>query len=129
MRDPLVDVMWGCKVCGRRMRTHGSPLVYRTCDKCKANQRRAQSRKLAAQRKAERHARKQAAGVPRCQHCGKPIEGAVRFSAPDRESFEQWRVRYRRGEARAPPPWARKFCGNTCRQAAFRKRQKDNEAT
>jgi hypothetical protein len=82
--------------------------------------------RLAAKRKAERHARKQDAGVPRCQHCGKPIEGAVRFSAPDRESFEQFIARYRTGERAAPPPWARKFCGNACRQAAFRNHQSND---
>jgi len=130
MRDLLVDVMGGCKICGRRLRTRGSPLVYRTCDDCKAKQRREQSRRLAAKRKAERHVRKQVAGVPRCQHCGKPIEGAVRFSRRDHETFEQWLARYRSNGERIdlpPPPWARKFCNNTCRQAAFRSRQKENE--
>src|SRR5262249_52844625 len=119
--------MGGCKVCGKPMRTNGSPLVYRTCHDCRAERQREQNRRLAAKRKAERHARKQVAGVPRCQHCGKPIEGAVRFSAPDRESSEQFIARYGTGTERAaPPPWARKFCDNACRQAAFRNRQRNN---
>jgi hypothetical protein len=41
---------------------------------------------------------------PRCEQCGKPIEGANLLAT------------------RAGPQWARKFCGNTCRKAAFRAR-------
>ena len=58
-----------------------------------------------ARRKAERHAAKAAMEAPRCEQCGKTIEGAIRLISH----------RYR-------PQWARKFCGNTCRQAAFRAR-------
>jgi hypothetical protein len=120
-RYPLTDVIGGCKVCGKRMQVEGaSPLLYRTCDDCKAKQQREQNRRLAAKRKAERHARKQEAGVPLCQHCGKPIEGAVRFSTRDSSQF----LAVCDGEVvvarAAPPPWARKYCGNSCRQAAFR---------
>jgi hypothetical protein len=94
----------GCKVCGKRILTSGSPLIRRTCDACKADQRRARSRKQEALRKAARHAAKRAMGAPRCEHCGKSIKGAVRLS----------RDRY------GPPQWVRKFCSNACRQAAFR---------
>ena len=41
-------------------------------------------------------------GLPRCQQCGKAIKGANRLTSNGQ--------------------WARKFCGNTCRQAAFRDR-------
>ena len=34
------EVMDGCKVCGKRMLTNRSPLIRRTCDACKAEQRR-----------------------------------------------------------------------------------------
>jgi hypothetical protein len=106
MDEELHEVMGGCQVCGKRMLTHRSPLHYRTCDECKAKQRREASRRLAARRKAERHAIKQTMGVTHCERCGKPIEDAARLSAPARET------------------WARKYCGNACRQAAFRDRQR-----
>jgi hypothetical protein len=97
------EVMGGCKVCGKRMLTNRSPLIHRTCDRCKTEQRRENSRKLAERRKAERHAAKQGMGIPRCEHCSKPIEGAMRLNMGPYRS-----------------QWARKYCGNACRQAAFR---------
>ena len=101
----LREVMGGCKVCGKRMLTPDSPLIRRTCEGCKAEQAREHNRKVAARRKAERHAAKQKLGKPRCEQCGKPIKGAVRLDFT------------RRG-----PRWTRKFCGDACRQAAFRAR-------
>jgi hypothetical protein len=98
----LEEVFGGCKVCGKRMITDRYPLVYRTCDACKLAQRQAHNRKHAALRKAERHAAKQAMRPPRCQHCGEVIEGAVRLDGDG--------------------DWARQFCSNRCRQAAFRAR-------
>ena len=97
------EVMDGCKVCGKPMLTNSSPLIYRTCAACKAEQRRESNRRLAARRKAERHAAKEPMGVPRCQQCGKPIEGANWLNF-------HWNTKQ----------WARRFCGSTCRQAAFR---------
>jgi hypothetical protein len=44
--------MDGCKLCGKRMLTNRSPLIHRTCDACKAKQRREAHRKTAARRKA-----------------------------------------------------------------------------
>jgi hypothetical protein len=99
-----VTVMGGCKVCGKRMLTHRSPLIHRTCDACKVKQRQADNRKLAARRKAARHAAKQKLPAPRCQQCRQLIKGAVRLR--DSDSYY--------------PQWARRYCGNTCRQAAFR---------
>jgi hypothetical protein len=93
------EVIDGCKYCGERMLTDGNPLVVRSC---KAKHRREHNRKTAERRKAERHAAKEEMGVPRCEQCGKAIEGAMRLTA----SYQ----------------WARKFCGNTCRKAAFRAR-------
>ena len=98
----MQKVVVGCKLCGKRMLTHLSPLFKRTCDACKAERRREENRKLAARRKAQRHAAKAALKPPRCQQCGKPIRDANRLE--------------RNGT------WARKFCGNTCRQAAFQAR-------
>jgi len=98
------EVLDGCKICGKRMLTDRSPLIHRTCDACKAEQRRAHNSKMAARRKAERHAAKQAMEAPRCQHCGKPIKGAERVR----------KERYGRAQ------WVRKFCSNACRQATFR---------
>lgn len=110
------EVIDGCKVCGKRMLTDGSPLVRRTCDACKARQQREQRRRLAAKRKAERHEFKAELETPRCQQCGKLIEGVVRLTVP----YSRWRTR---GRARlAEPQWARKYCDSTCRQAAFRAR-------
>jgi hypothetical protein len=99
------EVLFGCEYCGKRMLTDGNPLTYRSCDACKAKHRREGSRRQAADRKARRHAFKAAMGVPRCELCGKTIEGVVRLTLVK----SQWQ-------------WARKFCGNTCRQAAFRAR-------
>ena len=99
------EVMDGCKVCGRAMLTDGSPLIQRTCADCKARQRRESNRRLAARRKAERHAAKAEMKVPRCERCGKAIEGANRLAAPSGDG------------------WARRFCGSACRQAAFRARR------
>ena len=98
------EVYVGCKICGRRVLTNDSPLVRRTCDACKAIQKRERDRRTDARRKAERHAVKAKMAPPRCEQCGKPIEGANLLAT------------------RAGPQWARKFCGNTCRQAAFRAR-------
>ena len=98
----LEEVSGGCKVCGKRMMTDRYPLVKRTCDACKLAQRQAYNRNKAELRKAERHAAKVGEPAPRCQHCGKVIKGAVRFEYPGH--------------------WARRFCGNKCRQAAFRER-------
>jgi hypothetical protein len=95
------EVIDGCKICGRRMLTDGSPLIRRTCDACKAQQSREITRKVTARRSAERRAARERLPPPRCEQCGKVIEGAVRLV---------------RGQ------WSRKFCGNTCRQAAFRDR-------
>jgi hypothetical protein len=98
------EVMDGCKICGKRMLTKRSPLIRRTCDACKAEQLREQNRKTAARRKAARHAAKAKLGAPRCEQCKQPIEDAVRL---DPGSYRDW---------------ARRFCGNACRQAAFRDR-------
>src|ERR1700752_2389314 len=95
----MQQVLVGCKLCGKGMLTHLSPLLNRPCDTCKAEQHRDALHKLAARRKAQRHAAKAALKPPRCQQCGKLIRDANRL-----ESNGQW---------------ARKFCGNTCRQAAF----------
>jgi hypothetical protein len=99
------EVIGGCKICGKRVLTDRSPLVHRTCDACKAEHRRENTRRSNARRKAERHAAKAAMEPPRCEQCGKVIEGANRL-IPHRNRLQ----------------WARKFCGNTCRQAAFRAR-------
>ena len=96
------EVLGGCKMCGKRMLTNRSPLIHRTCEACKAECQRQSNRRLTARRKAERHAAKAAMQVPRCQQCGKAIKGANRL---------EWNGQ-----------WARKFCGNTCRQAAFQAR-------
>jgi hypothetical protein len=103
------EVMDGCKVCGKRMLTDRSPFIRRTCDACKAARRRAHNRKLGVKRKATRLAIKQAMAAPRCQRCGKPIEGAMRV--------------VRSKDRSAPPRWVRKFCADACRQAAFRAAQ------
>ena len=99
----MEEVFGGCKVCGKRMLTDWYPLVKRTCDACKLAQRQARNRTRASLRKAERHAAKADMSRPRCQQCDKRIKGAVRLDGD--------------GE------WARKFCGNRCRQAAFRARR------
>jgi hypothetical protein len=70
------EVMGGCKVCGRRMLTDGSPLIRRTCDACKVIQQREHNRRRSARRTAKRHAAKAAMAPPRCEQCGKVIEGA-----------------------------------------------------
>ena len=87
------------------MLTDGNPLVMRTCDECKAKQHREQISRLTAIRMAERHAAKQDMPPPRCEHCGKLIEGAARLALVQR----RWQ-------------WARRFCDDRCRQAAFRER-------
>ena len=79
MRE-MREVIGGCKVCGKPMLTHGSQLVHRTCDACKAEYRREAHRRTAARRKAERHAAKAAMAAPRCERCGEAIEGAVRLA-------------------------------------------------
>ena len=55
--DAMRKVMNGCKVCGKRMLTDGSPLIYRTCDDCKLEPApRGHDRKTRPpRRKAERH--------------------------------------------------------------------------
>jgi len=98
----MQKVLGGCKLCGKPMQTNRSPLIHRTCDACKDEQLRESNRRLAARRKAKRHATKAALKPPRCQLCGKAIEGANRLT---------WN-----GQG------ARKFCGSTCRQAAFQAR-------
>ena len=90
------EVLGGCKICGKPMLTNGGPAVRRTCETCKAEQRRKHDLRIAARRKAKRHAVKAAMGVPRCEWCGEAIEEPVRLD--------------------------RRFCGNTCRQATFRAR-------
>jgi len=100
MRE-MYEVMGGCKICGRRMLTDRSPLERRTCDACKAIQRREYNRRVDARRKAERDAVRAKMAPPRCEQCGKPIEGANLLAT------------------RAGPQWACKFYGNTCRKAAF----------
>ena len=95
----MYEVEHGCKVCGKRMLTDYAPGRARTCAECKAKQKREVNRRMAAKRKAKRHAIKEKMGMPVCQHCSKAIKGA-RLTADGQ--------------------WARKFCGNTCRQAAFR---------
>ena len=74
------------------------------CDACKAIQKRERNRRTDARRKAERDAVKAKMAPPRCEQCGKPIEGANLLAT------------------RAGPQWARKFCGSTCRKAACRAR-------
>ena len=64
------------------MLTDHSPLIHRTCEACKAEQRREANRKTAARRKAERHAAKATMGLPRCKQCGDLIKGANRLTAP-----------------------------------------------
>ena len=72
----MQKVLGGCKLCGKPMQTNRSPLIYRTCDACKDEQLRESNRRLAARRKAKRHATKAALKPPRCQQCGEAIEGA-----------------------------------------------------
>ena len=57
MRE-MYEVLGSCKICDRRMMVNGGPLVHRTCDACKAEQRRKYNRKNDARRKAKRHAAK-----------------------------------------------------------------------
>jgi hypothetical protein len=38
----------GCKICGRQMLTTGSPRMHRTCDACKAIQKRERNRRTDA---------------------------------------------------------------------------------
>lgn len=95
--EELEEVFGGCKVCGNRMLTYLYPLVKRTCEACKLEQRQTHHRKKAARRKAERHAAKANMPMPHCWHCGKVIEDAVRLDE-------------------------RRYCGNRCRQADFRER-------
>jgi len=96
------EVKDGCKLCGKRMRTYGSILVRRTCDACKAKQVREASRRTEVRRKAQRHAAKAKIQQPHCQHCGKAITDAFRLDGHG--------------------GWTRKFCDDSCRQAAFRQR-------
>jgi RNA polymerase-binding transcription factor DksA len=58
--------------------------------------------RTAARRKFERHAAKAAIPLPTCEQCGEAIPAARRLASPT--------------------SWARRFCGNTCRQAAWRDR-------
>ena len=100
MRE-MHEVMGGCKICGKPVPTIGR---RQTCDACKAIQKRERNRRTDARLKAARRAVKAKMAPPRCEQCGKPIEGANLLAT------------------RAGPQWARKFCGNTCRKAAFRAR-------
>jgi RNA polymerase-binding transcription factor DksA len=59
-------------------------------------------RRLAAKRKAMRHAVKAALPRPVCRQCGEVITLARRLASP--------------------ATWSRVFCGNACRQAAWRDR-------
>lgn len=65
--------------------------------------------RTAARRKFERHAIKAAIPLPKCEQCGAPIENVHRLASPG-------------SHLRCPQSWARKFCGNACRQAAWRAR-------
>jgi hypothetical protein len=56
LKRVLQRVMDGCKRCGAEMWTEDSPLIRRTCEDCKRSLRQAQNSKLAAHRKAARHA-------------------------------------------------------------------------
>jgi hypothetical protein len=76
----MQKVLVSCKLCGKRMLSHLSPLFKRTCDACKAERHREENRKLAARRKAQRHAAKAALKPPRCQRCGKFIRDANRLN-------------------------------------------------
>jgi hypothetical protein len=60
------------------------------------------NRKTAAKRKAERHAAKAKIPKPRCDQCEEVIAKPRRLAAPGR--------------------WARAYCSNACRQAAWRNR-------
>ena len=82
------------------------PVLRRTCDACKAEQRAQVHRRTDASRKAKRHAAKAKMAPPRCEQCGRVIEGATRLIVHPVK----------------PKQWARKFCGDTCRHAAFRAR-------
>jgi DNA-binding CsgD family transcriptional regulator len=75
----------------------------------KVEQRREHNRRTADRRRVARHAAKHAMGVPRCDQCHEPIEAPLRLRS--RES------RYDR------PQWARRYCSDRCRQAAFRDRR------
>ena len=92
-----------CEQCGKTIEGAIRLISHRYA--CKAEHRRENHRGTDARRKAERHAAKAAMEAPRCEQCGKVIEGANRL-IPHRNRLQ----------------WARKFCGNTCRQAAFRAR-------
>jgi hypothetical protein len=96
MEGKMREVIGGCRICSKPMPTNDSPSMRRTCDACKAEQRRKHDLRIAARRKAKRHAVKAAMGVPRCEQCGEVLAEPVRLD--------------------------RRFCGNTCRQAAFRAR-------
>ena len=96
------EVMDDCKVCGKPMLTNSSPLIHRTCAARKAEQRRESNRRLAVRRKPSAMPPRSQC-VPRCQQCGKPIEGGNWLNF-------HWNTKQ----------WARRFCGSTCRQAAFR---------
>ena len=52
----MQEVYGGCKVCGKQKLTDRSPLERRTCDACKAVQKRERNRRVDARRKAERDA-------------------------------------------------------------------------
>jgi hypothetical protein len=103
-RRYVEEVIGGCMFCGAIVLTDRYPLRPKACDACKAAHRAANNRKGAERRKAARHALKRAQDPPQCLHCGKLIKGAVRFAAGSDDAL-----------------WARKYCGNACRQAAFRK--------
>ena len=92
----MQKVLGGCKLCGKPMQMNRSPLIPRTCDACKDEQLRESNHRLAVRRKAERYAAK--AEMKPAVQCGKVIEGARLTS---------------NGQ------WVRKFCGSTCRNAAF----------
>ena len=98
------EVIGGCKICGKRMLTDRSPLVHRTCDACKAEHRRENNRRSNARRKAERHAAKAAMEAPRCEQCGKVIEGANRDTTPESAAMGAQVLRQHMQAGRVPRP-------------------------
>jgi hypothetical protein len=98
VRGPPKEVLGGCKLCGKRMLTRRTILEPRTCEACKAKQRRTHNARLAARRKTQRHEGRE---VMTCAHCKKVVDASHDYARPER-----------------------KYCSNRCRQAAFRERRK-----
>ena len=97
------EVYGGCKICGKPMLTDRSPLVRRTCDACKAIQKRERDRRVDAPQGRTR--RRQSENAPTAMRA---VRQAHRGSQSPRH------------ECRAA--MGEKFCGNSCRKAAFRAR-------